>query len=150
MNISYFDQINDHKYLYLTEYGEPEDNSLLLKIKEAAPDGPVHDLDIGDSKIEGVRSIEVTAYSHTYSIYFESYIGYSVVDESYALPDDYELFEGRLLCVYSQSHFLDYIGKTSFASDDHPGPYRHYGLNCLNHCIEIASCDPPTVKLLSS
>ena len=46
-----------------------------------------------------------------YEVIFDSYIGYSVIDESFALPNDEEVFEGRIFCVYEKSDYLDYLKK---------------------------------------
>ena len=143
--LKHFDDINSCKYLYLKEISEPEDNSLRVIIEEAA-EGNESEIASG-AGLSG-NEIVVTNESQVFEIYFDSYIGYSVVDESLALPDDSEVFDGRVFCVYEKSNYLDYLGKASFASEDHPGPFVHYGFNCLNHIIDIASADEPEIKKL--
>ncbi|MBW9258234.1 MAG: hypothetical protein K1562_11490 [Candidatus Thiodiazotropha sp. (ex. Lucinisca nassula)] len=147
--MKYFDSINRHKYIYLGGISEPEDNSLRLIVEEAGVSEDEKTIDIGGSELSGLRSIEVTECSCIYEVAFESYVAYSVRDESYALPDEYEVFEGRLICIYSKSHFLDYVSKSTFASDDHPGPYKNYGFNCLNHVVDVVSIEPPEITLIS-
>lgn len=143
--LNYFDEINFCKYLYLKEISEPEDNSLRVVIEEAIA-GDKSGV-VSDAGLSG-NEIIVTDESRVFEIYFDSYIGYSVVDESLALPDDSEVFDGRIFCVYEKSNYLDYLKKASFASEDHPGPFVHYGFNCLNHIIDIASTDEPEIKKL--
>ena len=36
----------------------------------------------------------------------------------------------------------------TFASEEYPGPYKHYGVNCLNHIIDIVSETDPIIKEL--
>ena len=145
-HMNYFKKINSHKYLYLTDIAEPADNELRLVIEEAKANGPVEDINIGGTEIEGTRAIMSTDDCAMYEVLFENYIGYSVLNESYVSKDDSEEFEGRIFCVYTNSYFLKYIGKASFASRDFPGPFRHYGFNCLNHIVDVVSTDGPTIK----
>lgn len=144
-SLNYFNEINSCKYLYLKEISEPEDNCLRVIIEEAITGNKLEV--VSDTGLSG-NEIAVTDESRIFEIYFDSYIGYSVIDESLALPDDSEVFDGRIFCVYEKSNYLDYLRRSSFASDDHPGPFVHYGLNSLNHIIDIASADEPEIKKL--
>jgi len=141
--IKHFNDINSCRYLYLKEICEPEDNCLKIIIEEAV-EGDEFD-SLGSSGLSG-RGIQVTSESRLFELFFDSYIGYSIVDESLALPDDSEVCKGRIFCVYEKSNYLDFINKSSFASEDHPGPYIHYGINCLNHIVDIASADEPQIS----
>lgn len=143
----FFLAINSCQYLYLKDIVEPEDNSLKIVIVEALVNDPATPIDIGANDISG-SSITVSEESKVFEIYFDSYIGYSVVDESFALPDDAEIYIGRIFCIYEKSHYLKYLSKASFACDAHPGPFIHYGFNCLNHIIDIASTDKPIITIL--
>ena len=144
--MDFFESINSHKYIYLGEIEERLDNTLRIVIKEAGVNA--ESASIGDSGLVG-SPIESTPDSQTYEIIFDSYIGYSVIDESYAMPNDSEVFEGRIFCIYEKSVYLDYISKASCACEDYPGPFKHYGFNCLNHVIDVASTEEPAIKLLS-
>ena len=104
------------------------------------------DIEIGDTKIEGSRAIITTDSSRVYQVYFPSYIAYSVLNESYTSADEYEEFEGKNYRVYSKSRFIDYVTQGTFATADYPGQFKHYGFVCLNHIIEVASQDEPTIK----
>lgn len=143
--VKYFDVINSCKYLFLKEIREPEDNSLSIIIEEAAEGVEPAILASGKDSLSG-KEISVTNKSRVFEIYFDSYIGYSVVDESLALPDASEVFDGRIFCIYEKSNYLNYLKKASFATEDHPGPFIHYGFNCLNHIVDIAPADEPEIK----
>ena len=67
------------------------------------------------------------------------------LNESYTYLDKEEEFEGRLACIYTKSRFLDYVRISTLASDEYPGPFKHYGFNCLNHIVDIVSADPPKI-----
>jgi len=141
------DQINSHKYLFLTYIGEPEDNVLRLVVEEAkAAEKPVT-TEIGHVGAV-VHPIISTENDFAYEIIFESYISYSVTNESFTQGDEYEQYEGRTLRIYSKSHFLDYVRAATFASEDDPGPYKHYSIICLNHIVDIASAVEPKIRII--
>lgn len=147
MSMSLADQINSHKFLYMTYIGEPEDNVLRLVIEEAkAAETPVT-AEIGHIATI-VHPIVVTENDLAYEIIFERYITYSVTNESFAQVDEYEQYEGRALRIYSKSHFLDYVQAATFASADYPGPYKHYSIICLNHIVDIASVGNPIIRII--
>jgi hypothetical protein len=142
------EQIDRHEYLYLTEIGEPEDNVLRLVIEEARAGGEPGDMKIGDVTLSGARPIVSDEHCFAYEVVFGSYVAYSVRNESFVGQDESEEFTGRRFCVYSKSRFLDYIRAATFASDDYPGRLNHYGINCLNHIVDVVSVEEPRVDIL--
>ena len=146
--MKYFDNINNHKYIYLGTIGEPEDNVLRFTIEEAGVSEDKTSIEISGSELSGLRSIEVTDKSCIYEVTFDNYIGYSVLNESYCGVDEYEEYEGRLFCVYKKSHYLNYLSKASLATSEYPGPFKHYGFNCLNHIVDVVSTEEPSITLI--
>jgi hypothetical protein len=146
--MNFIEQINNHKYLYLTEIGEPEDNVLRLVIEQATTSDEESDLKIGNTLITGLRDIVSDERCFSYEIIFESYIAYSVLNESFAQVDKLEVFTGNLFRIYSKSHFLDYVKVATFASEDYPGIFSHYEIVALNHIVEIASVGSPQINVL--
>jgi hypothetical protein len=145
-----FQLINQHRYLYLIEICEPEDNVLKLTLAEAKVSGSRENIVLGGVEIKDIAPIVVAEDSFVYEVIFDHYIAYSVRNESYTGLDKEEEFEGRLACIYTKSRFLDYVGVSTFASDDHPGPFKHYGFNCLNHIVDIVSTSSPKIVELRS
>src|SRR5215813_7315257 len=141
--------INQHRYLYLIEICEPEDNVLKLVIAEAKASDSREDIRIG-SLVLDAATIVVAEDSSIYEIIFDQYIAYSVRNESYTQLDEEEEREGRLACIYTKSKFLDYVRASTFACDDFPGPFKHYGFNCENHIVDIVSVSPPKIVELRS
>ena len=148
MLMDFFKKINSHKYIFLGEISEPEDNVLRLVIEEAKVAEDEESIEVLGQELNGLRSIDVSDDSNIYEVIFDSYIGYSVINESYACNSEDDEWEGRLFCIYNESEFLKYLSKASFASEDYPGPYKHYGFNCLNHIVEIASIEQPRIKII--
>jgi len=147
--MNYFNDINKHKYIYLGQIGEPFDNVLRFTIEEAGISEEEVSIEFSGTELSGLRSIEVTDKSRIYEVTFENYISYSVLNESYCRDDEFEEYDGRLFCVYKKSHYLNYLKKASSASSDYPGPFTHYGFNCLNHIVDVISTEEPDIRLIS-
>jgi hypothetical protein len=141
------DEIDDCRWIYLRELGEPEENALRLVIEEAKADGPPEDIEVLPGKvISGTLAIESDDSCRVFELVWPTYVCYSVRNESFCTMDKAEAWEGRLFCLYSKSHFLDYVSRATFASADYPGPLRHWGVNCLNHIIDVVSVSEPKVR----
>jgi hypothetical protein len=146
------DQIESHRFIYLIEINEPSDNVLRLVISEAQERKTSEDLKMGDvvlsSVLSDVNELVADESCNAYEILFQDYVAYGVRDESFVTPDESEKWTGRLFQVYSRSHFLDYVRVATFASDDYPGKLGHYGINCLNHIVDIVSASQPIISLI--
>jgi hypothetical protein len=57
-----------------------------------------------------------------------------------------EEYTGRLLRLYSKSHFLEFVAKNTGA---HFEEYRHYKISCLNHIIDIVATSIPELQSLT-
>jgi hypothetical protein len=144
------DDIDKCKWIYLRQIGEPVDNSLRLVIDEAKAVGRQEDFEISPGMvISGSRSIEADETCRVFEVIWTSYVAYSVRNESFCAIDKDESWDGRLFCLYSKSNFLDYVARATFASADYPGPLRHWGINCLNHIVDVVSIVEPTVQCIS-
>ena len=141
-------QINEHRYLDLTAITEHEENALLLRIEEARAERPADDVTINGHTITDLTAIETTDSCAAYDIRFDTYISYAVRNESYVSADAYEQHDTGLFCVYTRSHFLDFIKSSTFATNDYPGAFIHYGFHCLNHIVDVAACDPPSIVMV--
>lgn len=150
------DIFQDCKYLYLGRVGEMADGTLQLIVMEAVDGGPADTSKLGLDSIPALteilakaRAIEHLPGCRTFDIRWPSYIGYSIVNESYALGEpETSVGTGKLFREYTQSDYLDYLDymrKASWASDRHPGPYKHWAAYCLNHVIDIASPSEPKI-----
>ena len=142
-----FDEINAWKHCYLAALVEPGDNALRLILEEARADGPAttHGND-GRELPFPAKAIETTPGCARIELYFDSYIAFSVRNESYAQYADIDVYEGRFAQIYSQSLFLEFVGKGTFASSTYPGPFVHYGFSTLNHLVDVVSCVSPRIQ----
>ncbi|WP_430104299.1 hypothetical protein [Peribacillus simplex] len=83
---------------------------------------------------------------------FESYISYSVIDECFSYSiDNSEISKGELFRLYTKSRYLDYIKiATNEREDICPSEnYIHYQFLCLNHTIDVISCEEPKINVVT-
>jgi len=131
----------DCKYLYLDALSEPEDNALRAVVLEARSDMAVSTATV---PVTNVSPIEHTRGCRVFEVTWDSYIAYSVRNESYA-QNGSDAFEGNLFRLCSKSHFLDYVACATFATSDYPGSFRHWSIVCLNHVVDVVSQVEPKV-----
>jgi len=155
-NLEIFDEINEHNYLEVLEIGETKDWQLRLVIveaivadiyglanKEEQPNDAIREL------VNSSRPVEVTKNSKVYEVLFEDYITYSVINESYVSGSENEEYTGNLARVYTKSNFLDYVRKATFATQEFPGPFKHYGFCCGDHIVDVASVEAPNIRKIN-
>jgi hypothetical protein len=145
-----FAEIDSCSTLFLREIGEPQQNSLRLLIEEAFVLPGEVTVRVGGTEITGGRPIESTVNSRLFKVVWDSYVAYSVRNESYVTRAESEEFSGRLIRVYSKSNFLDYVSHSTFACREHPGPLQHTGLVCECHVIDVVSTMPPEISQIRS
>jgi len=147
-----FDFLNSVKYLYLREFSEPKDNSLRIVVDEAVANrsapGPVRtDLPELTEILKDSWPIESSESCKAFELSWGHYIAYLVTEECAGSCGGYddEVYSGKLLRVYTKSHFLDHLGRDT---GGHINPVRHFKLTCLNHLIDVASYAPPEIRLI--
>ena len=145
MVMEIFSELNFCKYVYLREISEPGNKQLRLVLEEATPARKLESVVVEGVKFTDLRALETTELSRLFEVTWDSYIAYSVRDESIAAFDPYDVIEsGRVACVYSTSRFLDYVSLATTAER----PFRHIGMHCLNHIVDVASMRLPAVREL--
>lgn len=148
------DSLNSARYLYLRELSEPQDNALRLVVQEAVvnaagsvlshPELPELEKTLKDASL-----IESTDECRSFELVWRRYVAYLVTEECAGSCGSYEdeLFSGKLLRVYTKSHFLEHLARDT---GGHTEPVLHYKLACLNHLIDVAAYAPPEVTQLGS
>lgn len=148
------DQIGTCKWIYLNEIGEPRDNSLRIVLGEASSGAPMAAgtsaagaLPELEKILDGARPLLHGSGCRIFELTWASYIAYSVRNESFVSADKSEVFTGRLLVEYSKSKYLDFVEAATFADATFPGPFKHYGIHCLNHIVDVVSLVPPEIQI---
>jgi hypothetical protein len=142
------DEIDSCKYIGLRELGEPAPHSLRLVIEEEKAVGLPQDIEVLPGKVlTGLRVIESDGTCRAFELVWPTYVAYSVRNESYCIRDDAEHCEGRLFCLYSKSHFLDYVARATVGL--YSGTLRHWGIICGDHVVDVVSTDEPQCRRMN-
>jgi hypothetical protein len=150
------EQIDECHALFVTHFRELEELTLELLISEAKPQAPIL-VPRSDSAVDrmmvGARPIEWDETCRMFRVVFDRrhMIFYSVLNECYGrYPEPPEQFEGKRFRVFSRSHLLDFIKRTTHASDGYPGTLLHFQIAAENHVIDAITTAHPLVSILAS
>jgi hypothetical protein len=133
-------------YIYLHSLLEPETNSLRVFIERCKVSKQSEDIKNGENFVRDAFPIEVDEDLPILQIDFDSYVAYTVTNESFTVLDDYEIFEGHSFRIFKKSRYLDFINKGTIATDIFTeDTYVHYELASLDHIIDVISYDEPKI-----
>jgi hypothetical protein len=100
--------------------------------------------------LTGAHPIESVEGCKLFQLSWKHYLAYLVTEELVGsnAPNGYadEVYEGKILRVYTKSHFLDHVMRNT---GGHIQEVLHYKLICLNHLIDVVSYSPPDVEVLA-
>ena len=149
-------ELNSVKYIDLREISEPNRrvfNSLRIVVEEAVVNEAavvVCDRPELVNVLAGAHPIESIDGCKMFQLSWKHYLAYLVTEELVGsnAPTGYddEVFEGKILRIYTKSHFIDHIMRDT---GGHVQDVLHYKLICLNHLIDVVSYYPPEVEVLS-
>lgn len=143
MSTENYNRIDNAKYLFLTQITEPDENVLEFEVSLGEISKNDQEVKIGNSTIGPVREVRINE-EQNFRIVFNSYISYTVINESYAAPDN-DKYDGKSIRVYKNSRFLKYINADTIATPEYPGTFKHYSFLCENHIINIATQSEPEI-----
>ncbi|GGE03736.1 hypothetical protein GCM10011571_00800 [Marinithermofilum abyssi] len=146
--MEYRDLMKWKGYISLHELMEPEENSLRVLIDRCVVGNESEAIEVGERVMMGFP-IEVDEGLPIIQLDFESYVSYNVINESFTVLDEYEVFEGDVFRIYTKSRYLDFITLGTIAEDIYADQhFVHYQLVCLNHIIDIISYEEPKITEL--
>ncbi|MCQ6280059.1 hypothetical protein [Bacillus sp. EB600] len=144
--MEYKDLMELKGYFYLHSLFEHETNSLRIFIERCKVSQRSEDIEIGEHIITEAFPIEVDEELPLLQIEFDSYVSYNIINESFTVLDNYEIFEGNAFRIFKKSRYLDFINKGTIVTDVFPEEqFVHYEIACLDHIIDIISFDEPIV-----
>jgi hypothetical protein len=143
--LDYIDLMNIEN-VYLMNVEEPIENSLRLTFVRSKTNSVSETSKIADKVIDNLYSINPDYSIPLLQLDFDTYIGYSILNESFTSLDNYEEFTGKAFRMFKKSRYLDYINVGTFASEEYPGSFKHYEIACLNHIVDIVSISKPIIK----
>jgi hypothetical protein len=133
--------------LFLREISEPGQNVLRLVLVEGIPSDKVESIRFAATQIDNVRRVRAAQNSRVLELLWNHYIAYSVTNESFSKADGAP-HSGRFLRHYSESPFLEYVKRSTCATDEYPGPPIHMCIVTETHIVDVVSTEMPTLRLL--
>ncbi len=114
--------------------------------------GPEEEQIFAGVSIGTAREIIPSSSDRLLEIYWEDYVGYSVLSEDYAnveegnqLPERNYEFAVRLL---SNGWFTEYMKQATFADNEFPGPLKYWEVLGSDYGVHVWSHIEPTVRLM--
>ncbi|QWW66844.1 hypothetical protein [Rhizobium sp. WYJ-E13] len=95
--------------------------------------------------LENANRLVVSPDSAIFTIRFEDYASFQIMNETMTLPETDEDFSKKLRS-YEKSRFLDYMATATCASDWLSEPLRHFRVICVNHIIDVACIEAPIIS----
>jgi hypothetical protein len=145
--------MDDCAYLFATDIRELEELTLGLTIVEAKPQAPITTVDeqdpLGFLQL-GAHPIQADDTCRVFQVVFNRnhMVSYTVLNESYGkAPEASEAFTGKIFRVFSRSHLLDFMERTTIASVQYPGPLMHFEIVCENHIVDVICTAPPAISV---
>lgn len=140
---------------FLISFEEGEDNEIRLVVALASKGKRKFDTD--DIDVPGLREILKDSTplcpsdEKRYEIIFSEYIMHQTRDESFCCWDDYEIWHGNFFIIFEKSRLLDYMDNAinkAIAESYWPEGWKHYGICCQNHIIDVISPSEPQIKVI--
>lgn len=128
-------------------------NTLTILIQEATGLGPEEEQTISSIDLGVAREIVPNGSDRLLEISWENYVGFSVLNESYANVDEanqnherkYKFAVGQP----SAGWFVEYMRQAAFADDNYPGPLKYWEVVGNDHVVHIWSNVEPKVRLMT-
>jgi hypothetical protein len=96
--------------------------------------------------LETANRLIVSPDSAIFTIHFENYASFQIINETMSLLETAEDFSKKLR-RYEKSRFLDYMKTATCAEDWLSDPVRHYGVICVDHVINVACVSDPIISM---
>lgn len=85
----------------------------------------------------------------TFQIDFPSYASYSATFEDFTIMNENELYQGNTIRIYEKSDFMAYLKHRTNLEEQEISrgkKFRHFSFVCMEHQVDVISCDEPSVK----
>ena len=101
------------------------------------------------------KQIEITKKSKRVSFAFNHYLAYQIIDETFTARDSDEIHESEKkdksynYQIIIKSKYLDYLNEEHGWYIDVVGPVKLYRICSRDYIVEVASFEPPILKVLN-
>jgi hypothetical protein len=147
----YFEELNNCLYLLLEELGELETNVFRIRVVEGRSSKAAVPIEVAGQSLGIGHPIEIDSSSVRYELTWYSYVLYQVTNESFGCQEiSQDGLLGRAASVYRSSSLLNFVVRSSNASDEYPGKLAHFRIVCGHHVVDVISTDRPECRRISA
>ncbi len=152
MGLNDFSVFDGSNYLYIHQIlgGERFKNELTVVVSPTVSDyrAPVNTKNQDLNKLLENSSSINPDFENMYEIVFDSYVNYSVTNESFDADFQGEYFTGTKVQVYLNSPFLNYAKECTISElvqvYENDQELLHYRIWSLNHILNVVTAKVPT------
>jgi hypothetical protein len=149
--------IDECKYISVEAIEQIEQWGLRVRVEEIVPrfvpENPERDyVPRLAVKIREEMSVSQQIVTRAFEIEFPDAISYHVTNETYGkYPEPPEAFTGKLFRQFQRSLLLEWVRKTTYASNDHPGPLplMHFEIVGQDDVVDVITTREPAIRILS-
>lgn len=90
--------------------------------------------------------------NNLYEIFFKDYILHMTSNESYSFGNTYDVGNGDYFIIFEKSKLLDHLPdlvETGIIKAIYKNGYKHYGICCQNHTIDVITAYEPIIRKYS-
>lgn len=140
----YFDELGHCACLFLDELVELDSNSMRIRVAEGIRAGVSVPVELAGNSIGEGFPVQRTAKSAIYELTWHSYVLYQVTNECYGKREpSQDGISNVSSAALDSSSLLEFVSRSTNASNEYPGKLTHYRLICSDHVIDVVSTHPP-------
>lgn len=146
----YFEELSECKHPFLRAASEPTANSLKVEVIEGRTSSHSIPIEVAGQSLGEGFPVHVDENCATYELTWSSYVVYQITNESFGRKDEsQEGILGDSASIYRSSELLEYVLRSTSASDEYPGKLTHYRIVCSDHLIDVISTERPECLRIS-
>lgn len=151
----YADLMDECSYLHIVSKEEIGPWGLRIRVEESIPGKWPENLEQDYSPEMAAKICMEMGQRPTprvFEIEFPDAISYHVTNETYGrYPEFPEAFSGKLFRKFERSLLLDWVRKTTYATDDHPGPgpLMHFEVAGQDDVLDVITTREPVIRIVT-
>ena len=144
----YLEEINACHTLFLTALDEPSPNSLRLVLREGRITKTPVSIEIAGQCLGEGYPVQIDDSCATFELNWNVYVRYQITNESFGLFVPENRGREHATCR-RESDFLEYLSRSSTASNEYPGALVHFQFVCSDHIVDIVSTSHPHLRKMA-
>jgi hypothetical protein len=146
----YFDELSGCQCLFLETVSEPRASSLKIEVIEGRASRVAIPIEVAGQSLGEGFPVSVDDSCARYELTWSSYVLYQVTNELFGQKEEsQDGILGNSACIYWSSSLLEYVIRSTIASNEHPGKLAHYRIVCSDHVIDVISAGQPECLRIS-